>query len=70
MKQSTQIDNAVTRAQFRHAMRILRTNGMDYAQRYFRNYPERLAAIDRIDGQKRDALEDRAYMAAIREASE
>lgn len=60
---------SVTREQFRHAMRVLRTNGMDYAQKFFRSYPERLAAIEYIDGQKRDALEDRAYMAAIGSAS-
>jgi hypothetical protein len=50
-------------------MRIYRTNGIAYARAFFRNYHDRLSVLDAVLNQKRDALDDRAYMASIAKAT-
>jgi len=35
----------MTKKQYHHACRILRTNGWDYTLRYFRNYPDRINTL-------------------------
>ena len=52
----------MTRNQYKHASRVLRCNGWDYTRRFFRSYPDRLDALCVLDAQKRDALDDKAYM--------
>jgi len=52
----------MTRKQYKHASRVLRCNGWDYTRRFFRSYPDRLDALCVLDAQKRDALDDKAYM--------
>ncbi len=52
----------MTRKQYKHASRVLRCNGWDYTRRFFRSYPDRLNALCVLDAQKRDALDDKAYM--------
>jgi hypothetical protein len=52
----------MTRNQYKHASRVLRCNGWDYTRRFFRSYPDRLDALCVLNAQKRDALDDKAYM--------
>lgn len=55
----------MNRRQYRHAMRIARTNGIEYTRKFFRSYPERMAVIDAVLNQQSDGLADRAYMHQI-----
>jgi hypothetical protein len=52
----------MNRKQYKHASRVLRCNGWDYTRRFFRSYPDRLDALCVLEAQKRDALDDKAYM--------
>jgi len=57
----------MTKKQYKHASRVLRCNGWDYTKRFFRSYPDRLGILRVLDTQKRDALDDRAYMKSLNE---
>lgn len=52
----------MTRKQYRHAARILRSTNWEYTIRFFRSYPERLQTLRRLDTQRRDKLADREYL--------
>lgn len=55
----------MTRKQYKHASRVLRCNGWDYTRRFFRSYPDQLNVLCALDTQKRDALDDKAYMRTL-----
>ena len=60
----------MTRNQYKHASRVLRCNGWDYTRRFFRSYPDRLDALCVLDAQKRDALDDKAYMQKLNQGEQ
>ena len=55
----------MNRKQYKHASRVLRCNGWDYTRRFFRSYPDQLNVLCALDAQKRDALDDKAYMKTL-----
>lgn len=55
----------MNKRQFKHASRTARANGMEFAERFFRSYPDRIAALVFLDGQQRDRLADREYMKSL-----
>ena len=61
----------MNRKQYKHASRVLRCNGWDNTRRFYRSYPDQLNVLCVLDAQKRDALDDKAYMKTleIKEAS-
>ena len=55
----------MNRKQYKHASRVLRCNGWGYTKKFFRSYPDQLNVLCALDAQKRDALDDKAYMKTL-----
>ena len=53
---------------YKFASRLLRANDMEYFKKFFRSYPDTIATFEKLDRQTRDKLDDRAYLAALRDA--
>lgn len=59
----------MTRKQYRHASRILRSTDWSFAVRFFRSYPERLETLQRLESQRRDQLADREYLKQLEQGA-
>ena len=59
----------MTRKQYRHASRILRSTDWSFTVRFFRSYPNRLEALQKLESQSRDQLADREYLKQLQQGA-
>jgi hypothetical protein len=55
----------VSKKQYKHASRVLRTNGWSYTISFFQSYPERIVLLNLLENQKNDKLADKAYAYSV-----
>jgi len=65
MSNTIKLNLQVSKQQYKHASRILRTNGWSFTIHFLRSYPERIVLLNLLDNQKNDKLADKAYAYSV-----